>query len=188
LLVATESVVTCIRTDRQYVIPPIIAIDGCKPDATTSAYKITGATDREGEGENASGTFNTGISFIHWRVADASGNLAEAETRVVINACADPLSQWLNALVGLVQKLKETLPVRITAYPNPSNDYFRIVISGGNFKPVTIIVRDYTGRVIEVRQSNGIVAPEIGRNYQSGVYFAEIIQGARHVTVKLVRK
>jgi hypothetical protein len=107
---------------------------------------------------------------------------------VVITSCSDPWSQWVNTLASLVQKLKETLQINITAYPNPSNDYFRIVISGNNFSPVTIIVRDNTGRVIEVQKGPATAPVELGRNYQSGIYFAEVIQGARHVTVKLVRK
>jgi hypothetical protein len=188
VLLAKDSIANCSRTDKQYVIPRIEVTDNCSSDVATIYYEISGATSRTGTGVDASGIFNTGTSLIIWRVADAAGNVSEARTRVVINACSDPWSQWANALTTFIQKLNETLQIKITAYPNPSNDYFKIVISGNSFSPVTIIVRDNTGRVIEVHKALATAPLELGRNYQSGIYFAEVIQGAKRVTVKLVRK
>ena len=48
-------------------------------------YLITGATSREGDGNNASGLFNPGTSMINWTVTDLAGNTATCATNVVVD-------------------------------------------------------------------------------------------------------
>lgn len=71
-----------------YTIPALVAGDNCGIQSTT--YSITGATNRSGNGTNASGTFNPGISTITWSVKDVHGNLNTCSTIVTINNSTTP--------------------------------------------------------------------------------------------------
>lgn len=74
----------CTNSNGNYSIPVLEATDDC--GATTYSYTITGATERSGNTQDASGQFNTGTSIIHWTVKDAEGNISTCQTTVVVNA------------------------------------------------------------------------------------------------------
>jgi hypothetical protein len=67
-----------------YSIPVLTATDNCS--SVIVSYAITGATTRSGTGNNASGSFNNGVSTITWTVKDASGNTSIRSTTVTVNA------------------------------------------------------------------------------------------------------
>ncbi|MGE5105902.1 MAG: choice-of-anchor J domain-containing protein [Sphingobacteriales bacterium] len=75
--------VLCYQASGNYAIPVITATDNC--GMVTYSYSITGATNRNGNGNNASGTFNTGTGKITWTVSDESGNTSTCETTVQVN-------------------------------------------------------------------------------------------------------
>lgn len=74
----------CTNSNGNYSIPLLEATDDC--GAITYSYTITGATERSGNTQDASGQFNTGTSIIHWTVKDAEGNISTCQTTVVVNA------------------------------------------------------------------------------------------------------
>lgn len=74
----------CTNSNGNYSIPVLEATDDC--GAITYSYTITGATERSGNTQDASGQFNTGTSIIHWTVKDAEGNISTCQTTVVVNA------------------------------------------------------------------------------------------------------
>lgn len=80
----TEQVTFCSTTSNSYTIPAFVATDDCG-DAVTYTYTVTGATERNGTGNNASGMFNVGTSVITWTATDNWGNSATCVTTVVIN-------------------------------------------------------------------------------------------------------
>ncbi|MFC0776404.1 PKD-like domain-containing protein, partial [Terrimonas alba] len=82
--------VFCVTTDSTYTIPPLTATDNCTGTLTIT-YEITGATTREGEGNDASGAFNVGSSTITWTVTDACGNSSTCQTTVTINPKPAPI-------------------------------------------------------------------------------------------------
>src|ERR1035437_6717743 len=51
-------------------------------ETLTITFQITGATIRNGTGNDASGIFNPGVSTITWTVTDACGNTATCTTTV----------------------------------------------------------------------------------------------------------
>ncbi|QNA45365.1 T9SS-dependent choice-of-anchor J family protein [Lacibacter sediminis] len=81
----TAEVKFCALASNSYSVPAFVATDDCA-DAITYAYTITGATERSGTGNNASGTFNLGTSVIVWTATDSWGNSAKCSTTVIINA------------------------------------------------------------------------------------------------------
>jgi hypothetical protein len=77
----------------------------------------------------------------------------------------------------------------IAALPNPSNNYFNILLKGNNAnEKISMIVTDALGRIIEQRDnlSNNQVY-RIGNNYKTGLYFIEFKQGMEKVSAKLLK-
>ncbi len=73
----------CLSGDGNYTIPVVTAEDNCS--IASYSYSITGATIRNGNTNNASGLFSTGISTIIWTVTDASGNISVSSTIVTVD-------------------------------------------------------------------------------------------------------
>jgi hypothetical protein len=82
----TASVFHCFEDNSEgiYSVPAVSGIDVCDGGVTYS-YAISGATNRSGSGNDASGAFNVGNSTVTWTLTDASGNTATATTSVEIN-------------------------------------------------------------------------------------------------------
>jgi hypothetical protein len=72
----------CAITGNIYAVPLLIASDNCNGTLNIS-YTITGATVRNGTGNNAGGLFNAGVSTIVWTVSDLCNNAAGACTTTV---------------------------------------------------------------------------------------------------------
>jgi hypothetical protein len=77
----------------------------------------------------------------------------------------------------------------ITASPNPSSNSFRLSIAGNPNERTSLQVSDVSGRIVESR--NGITPNQplvIGTNYRPGIYFAQVIQGSKKMTVRLIKR
>lgn len=76
----------------------------------------------------------------------------------------------------------------VKAYPNPTWNQFYVVTLSTSLQPISFVVTDYTGKVIESRTglpANGLFY--VGANYQPGMYFLQVRQGATTQTLKLVK-
>jgi hypothetical protein len=74
----------CVNNTNTYTIPQFVATDDCG-DVINYSYEITGATERSGVTNNASGTFNAGTSTITWKATDGWGNSSTCQTTVLVN-------------------------------------------------------------------------------------------------------
>jgi len=78
--------------------------------------------------------------------------------------------------------------LKVTVMPNPTTTYFTMKVESKNQTPVNIRVLDASGRVIDARTK---VSPnstfQLGANYQTGTYFAEMIQGTHRKVVQLMK-
>jgi hypothetical protein len=74
----------CNNASGNYIIPALVAADNCGISSTT--YSISGATIRNGNGNNASGNFAVGSSVIAWTVTDIHGLSSSCSSTVVINS------------------------------------------------------------------------------------------------------
>ncbi len=78
---------------------------------------------------------------------------------------------------------------KVTVSPNPSSDKFTLVTSSNNEKPLSVVVTDVRGRVIEKKQqvaANGIIL--LGSPWHAGVYFVEVTQDGKKQRLKLVKQ
>lgn len=78
--------------------------------------------------------------------------------------------------------------LKVTVMPNPSTTYFTLKLESRVEAPVSIVVMDASGRVIDAKSK---LAPnstiQIGHNYINGKYYAEIMQGTTRKTVQLMK-
>lgn len=81
-----------------------------------------------------------------------------------------------------------TEELKVTVMPNPSTTYFTLKFESRYQTPVELRVMDGSGRVIDARSkiaSNSSI--QIGHNYSSGTYYAEMIQGTKRKVVQLIK-
>jgi len=74
----------CYNQSGSYSVPSLTAADNC--GIASINYSVSGATVRNGNGSDASGSFNAGQSIITWTVTDSHGNVDTATTLVTVNA------------------------------------------------------------------------------------------------------
>ncbi|NCI46602.1 HYR domain-containing protein [Sediminibacterium sp. WSJ-3] len=80
----------------------------------------------------------------------------------------------------------ETLKVLVM--PNPSTTYFTLKFNSASQAPLNLRVMDGTGRVVDAKSQIGANSTlQIGHNYTSGTYYAEIIQGTQRQVIQLIK-
>jgi hypothetical protein len=76
------------------------------------------------------------------------------------------------------------------AHPNPSTNSFTLkVLTDNATEKLNVRVMDLFGRVVEVK--NGLTPNStirLGGSYRPGVYFAQVIQGKRKTTIRLIKQ
>ena len=114
--------VTLCYNEGDYTIPTIAATDNCGIDSIS--YIINGATSRSGNGNDASGNFNVGVSTITWTVTDIHTNETTITSTITVNPA---VSVTINDVYAINQATdnKNTLYIgygpssfTITATPN----------------------------------------------------------------------
>jgi len=139
----------------------------------TDAHHIRLRAERAGKGQGR-------IYTIRILVTDASGNRDTAEVRVRV-----PKSNG-----GGPRRLKgdDDEQLSLTAFPNPSRNYFTLQTSGNSYEKLSLRVTSQLGTIVETRTSipaNSIL--QIGQNYPAGLYLAELMQGNERVVTRLVK-
>jgi hypothetical protein len=72
--------------------------------------------------------------------------------------------------------------------PNPSTTYFSLKLLSVSAKPAYLQVTDAVGRVVEQRskiQRNTVFT--LGEAYRPGVYYVQLVQDGKKLTVKLLK-
>ncbi len=78
--------------------------------------------------------------------------------------------------------------LKITVMPNPSTTVFTLKFESKFNTPVNMRVMDANGRVVDAKSNIGANSTiQIGANYTSGTYYAEMIQGATRKVVQLIK-
>jgi hypothetical protein len=151
---------------------------------------------------------NGRVYTIYLQVKDGSGNIGVAIARAVAPAnqsgttavdngvvhtvnstCGSVNVLTKHTAVSQVEKIEDVQGLKVQALPNPSTTYFTLILRGSSTKVANLQIADMAGRIIEGR--NGIAAnsvQHVGHNYRPGVYYAQLIQGNRIITVKLLKQ
>ena len=121
---------------------------------------------------------------LNFRTLSTSGRgtFENEITQTQKTATADKALQAKNTSVAL-----DALQVEVL--PNPSPSYFTLLIKSNSKLPVTLRVVNVVGILVEGK--SGLAANStlrVGDNYRPGVYFAQIRQGNKTTTIKLIKQ
>ncbi|RYZ27580.1 MAG: T9SS type A sorting domain-containing protein, partial [Chitinophagaceae bacterium] len=153
----------CINSNNTYTIPAFSATSNC--GAVSYRYSITGATERSGTGNNASGNFNVGTSIITWVATDGAENESTCQTTVVV--AANPVVSIADASVlpsgvqantvyiGYTPASSLTLTATTTAGTQP---YSYAWSNGGTNAATTVSPTTATTYTVTVKDANGCTA------------------------------
>jgi uncharacterized repeat protein (TIGR03803 family) len=82
--------------------------------------------------------------------------------------------------------LKRNLAVSI--YPNPSGNYFNLQIIGAGIKPISVIIVNLLGEIVETKTNIASNSNLIfGQNLKPGIYYIQIIQGNQKLVNKIIK-
>ena len=116
---------------------------------------------------------------------DASGNVSTATTQVHV-----PHDQGQDILTqrsgGAVKEKVAGLSARVVN--NPSKTHFTLITSASKTLPLQVRVTDNMNRLVEIKSglpANGTM--RLGSSLKPGIYFVEVIQEGRRVTLKLAK-
>ncbi len=78
--------------------------------------------------------------------------------------------------------------LKVTVMPNPSTTFFTLKMESKFETPVSLRVMDARGRVVDAKTKIGSNSTiQIGHNYSSGTYYAELIQGTQRKVIQLIK-
>ncbi len=79
--------------------------------------------------------------------------------------------------------------LRVRVQPNPSTQYFNLIINSSSATLVIVKVVDVLGRIIETKTVIGVnQSIRVGENNAPGFYFAQVMQGSEKIVVKLLKQ
>ncbi|HKB44779.1 MAG TPA: T9SS type A sorting domain-containing protein, partial [Chitinophagaceae bacterium] len=84
--------------------------------------------------------------------------------------------------------VSEVVPFNVKAYPNPTAQYFTLNVQSDNNEPVNIKVFTLSGKLVYTAKGSANQTYRFGDKLISGVYVAEVLQGDKRKTIKLVKQ
>jgi hypothetical protein len=144
--------------------------DNDNSKGTTTYIYMTGlfvATEVESEGKN-----------VIWNSFDCSAGGVSTNSSTSI-------AQAVNTEKSVSTSEEE---LKVTVMPNPTTTYFTLKLESKYETPVNMRVMDARGRVIDAKSQIGSNSTiQIGHNYSSGTYYAEMIQGTKRKVIQLIK-
>jgi hypothetical protein len=103
-----------------------------------------------------------------------------------------PSFKWLpkqiSPLSSLSAKQDSTGKLNVVASPNPSRNYFSVMVQSKSNDPITVRILDNFGKEMEKHErvsSSGVL--RFGDKLKTGLYFIEVIQGGERKTVTVLK-
>jgi len=82
----------------------------------------------------------------------------------------------------------EAKSFKVNAWPNPSNQNFKIQVESTSNETIDVFVTDVIGRQISRFQSTNLTTVSFGDDLKPGIYFIKVMQGDHLETIKAVKK
>ena len=127
------------------------------------------------------------------KVYVAGGGVCPATTRSARTVVAEPEATVIASVpeiqaVASEQLEVETLLFKVSAYPNPTTEYFTLRLQGATQSQVQVNVFDVSGRQVYAKLGNYNDTYQFGEHFQAGVYFVNVQQGNEQTTLKVIKK
>jgi PKD repeat protein len=156
------------------------------------------------QGNGKSSTTQTLEVLISQVASHLNGNCG-SRGNDVLGSCnqgtCDPVAPVVNAVDPKTQEVVELKTIKaetpatpvedlkVTVMPNPSTTYFTLKFASKDMKTqINLRVMDASGRAIDSKQQiDPSSTIQIGYNYPSGTFYAEVIQGNKRKVVQLIK-
>jgi predicted extracellular nuclease len=167
------------NTSKEISVTPISQTD----------YSVT-VTDNSGLGCNASSGITVNVIDVRCGNKDDKVQVCHNNGEAICISSNAVASQLINGdFLGICTNSKEAgIQLSLKALPNPANNYFNLNIQSNNssLKAHLIIYNAY-GNIVEQRDVVPGSTIQLGNNYNSGIYFAELTQGMAVSIITLVK-
>ncbi|HKO76258.1 MAG TPA: MBG domain-containing protein, partial [Flavobacterium sp.] len=135
-------------------------------------------------------TVNGGVVYDN-QIGQADN--AEASTllgggSIVIHEAKKNISKSVEVAAKASVTTLEIPQFKVTAYPNPSKDYFSLDLIGGSVEKVEIDIFDMQGRKIKHIESASQLSIVFGEELPLGNYIVVVNQGANRKIIKLLKE
>lgn len=159
-----------------------LSVSSNEPTGTEADWEVVDARHVKLRAER-DGTGSGRVYTITINATDAAGNVTSTPVTVLVPHDNSIVARKAEP----VETAKTILSVEVLG--NPTNNHFIVTTRSSESAPVTMVVTDNLGRVVEKR--NGITpnsSIQVGNKYPPGIYFAELRQGENRNYVKLVKE
>ncbi len=157
-----------------------------------------GDCDRDDDDDRYYGQGNSTLYMTGFYIADQVVGYGKNVTWNTFDCSAAPVTVSSNSVQQSTNAAatKETTvttatseeELKVTVMPNPSTTYFTLKFESKYETPVNMRVMDASGRVVDAKSKIGSNSTiQIGANYVSGTYYAEMIQGTQRKVVQLMK-
>jgi hypothetical protein len=121
-------------------------------------------------------------------VQNGTGSNTNEQWQIVEVSCYNSLVETEEGPI-----VSQTEEFDLNVYPNPSNSNFNLTIKSSDITtPINVRILDVNGKVmtlipnVQVIKTNSLVKIDANR-LTAGIYFAEVTQGDKRKTVKLIK-
>jgi len=157
----------------------------CDRDDDDAAYYGQGNSNVYMTGFYIADQIQSNGKNVIWNTFDCS-----ASPVPVLNYVPGIITQSSTKTSSATEEITQTTTeeLKITVMPNPSTTYFTLKFESKYETPLTLRVMDASGRVVDAQSKIGANSTlQIGANYASGTYYAEITQGGKRKVIQLIK-
>jgi hypothetical protein len=181
------------QCSKSITVPNPSASDNCGivKQTWTMSGATTGSSPTTGINVVGTKTFNCGVTTITYQVWDAAGRTASCSFTINLagsSSCFNNHRLITNTNVNPKTMTTEVTKLEVTAFPNPTENYFNVKVKSPNKETVEIRMYDMLGKVVQ--QDRG--APEktyrFGDHVVGGIYFIEVRQGGQTAIIKVMKQ
>ncbi len=167
----------------------------CKSNATISIcvtdIRVTGTGGSKvnicHNGQTIQVSVNAVSSHIGNHGSDRLGSCDQAPCNGTVSLSSTPIITGITKQAETIAVTTEE-ELKVTVMPNPSTTHFTLKLESRFETPISMRVMDGSGRVVDAKSNIGANSTiQIGHNYSSGTYYAELIQGAKRKVVQLMK-
>jgi hypothetical protein len=178
------STVVAVNTT-QPAAPLRITATATAVSATTNTATVTVTATGGTAPYTGTGTFTVVAGTYTYTVRDAAG----CSSSVTIRASATPVTVSARPFSqGTADaQVTEVSPLKLTAWPNPSNTFFNLQAEGGSQDRIQLVVYSFDGRIVEQLSGSTWNRFSLGANYPPGVYSIKVIQGKQSAVTKIIK-
>ena len=170
---------------------PLVASVSGNPVSVAGGTTVLTVTARGGTAPyTGTGTYTVPVGIYTYTVTDARGCKSTTSIKVTRAAIkADTTTTAGRGVAGTTTNdaLNVSDNLVLTAFPNPSSNFFNLQIHSNSSEPVVIELLGFDGR--KLQQFKGAVDKtyQLGTNLASGVYTALVRQGNQQQFIRLVK-